>query len=102
MTTQVAWINESQPNFDDILKQLSLSIASRRLFSLTCMLRFIDFVVIKDVIYTEKSVTLVVGTRVFLSKICPFMFRFECMRLRGRPKSPTCSVERHFSQMLNT
>ena len=54
------WINGSQPNFDDILKQLSLSIARRRLFSLTLMLRFINFVVIKDVIYTEKSLTLVV------------------------------------------
>ena len=53
----VAWINGSQPNFDDILKQLSLSIARRRLFSLTFMLRFINFVVIKDVIYTEKSLT---------------------------------------------
>ena len=74
----VAWINGSQPNFDDILKQLSLSIASRRLFSLTFMLRFIIFV-----IYTEKSLTLVVGTRAFLSQMCPFMFRFECMRLRG-------------------
>ena len=86
--------------FDDILKQLSLSIASRRLFSLTLMLRFINFVVIKDVIYTEKSLTLVVGTRAFLLQMCPFMFRFECMRLQGRPKCPTRSVERHFSLML--
>ena len=96
----VAWIDGSQPNFDDILKQLSLSIASRRLFSLTFMLRFINFVVIKDVIYTEKSLTLVVGTRAFLSQLCPYMFCFECMRLRGRPKSPTRSFERHFSLML--
>ena len=96
------WINGSQPNFDDILKQLSLSIASRRLFSLTFMLRFINFVVVKDVIYTEKSLALVVGTRAFLSQMCLFMFPFECTRLRGLPKSPTRSVERHFSLMLNT
>ena len=66
------------------------------------MLRFINFVVIKDVIYTEKSLTLVVGTRAFLSQMCPFMFRFKSIRLRGRPKSPTRSIERHFSLMLNT
>ena len=61
------------------------------------MLHLINFVVIKDVIYTEKSLTLVVGTRTFLSQMCPFMFRFEGMRIRGRPKSSTRSVERHFS-----
>ena len=98
----VVWVNGSQPNFDNILKQLSLSIASRRHLSLTFMLRFINFVVIKDVIFTEKSLTLVVGTRTFLSQMCPFMFRFECMRLRGWPKSSTRSVKRHFCQMLNT